>query len=64
MLVPKLIDPERLAVIRSYCEPREMAGHIEVVPVEPGPEHGRLDRADLERKLSPRTAAVYLETTS
>lgn len=52
VLVPKLIDP------------REMAGHIEVVPVEPDPEHGRLDRADLERKLSPRTAAVYLETTS
>lgn len=64
VLLPKLIDPERLAVIRSSGEPREMAGHIERVLVEPDPEHGRLDLADLERKLSARTAAVYLETPS
>jgi glycine dehydrogenase subunit 1 len=64
VLLPKLIDPERLAVIRSYCEPREMARHIDVVLVEADPEHGRLDLADLERKLSSRTAAVYLETPS
>ena len=25
VLVPRSIDPERLAVIRTYCEPREMA---------------------------------------
>ena len=31
VLVPRAVDPERLSVIRSYCEPPEMARHIEVV---------------------------------
>ena len=34
VLVPRIGDPERLSVIRSYCEPPEMARHIDVV-------HGR-----------------------
>ena len=31
VLLPRLIDPERLSVIRNYCEPAEMRGHIDVV---------------------------------
>jgi glycine dehydrogenase subunit 1 len=61
VLVPAWMDPERLAVIRTYCEPREMARHIDVVLVEHDPATGLLDLADLERKLSPATAAVYFE---
>jgi glycine dehydrogenase subunit 1 len=61
VLVPAWMDPERLAVIRTYCEPREMARHIDVVLVDHDPATGLLDLADLERKLSPATAAVYFE---
>jgi glycine dehydrogenase subunit 1 len=56
--------PERLAVIRTYCEPREMARHIDVVLVEHDPATGLVDPADLARKLSSATAAVYLENPS
>lgn len=61
VLVPRQCDPERLSVIRNYCEPREMSRHIEVVPVEPDPETGGLDLIDLDDKLSHHTAAVYFE---
>jgi glycine dehydrogenase subunit 1 len=64
VLVPAWMDPERLAVIRTYCEPREMARHIDVVLVDHDPATGLVDAADLERKLSSRTAAVYLENPS
>jgi glycine dehydrogenase subunit 1 len=64
VLVPAWMDPERLAVIRTYCEPREMARHIDVVLVDHDPATGLVDPADLERKLSARTAAVYLENPS
>src|SRR4029078_6508330 len=33
VLIPRSIDPERLSVIRNYCEPVEMAGHIDVTLV-------------------------------
>lgn len=61
LLVPDLMDPERLAVIRTYCAPPEMAGHIEVVAVAADMATGGLDRADLARHLGPDVAAVYFE---
>lgn len=61
VLVPRLSDPERLAVIRTYCEPQEMARHINVVLVDADPNTGHLDLKDLRKKLSDRTAAVYFE---
>jgi glycine dehydrogenase subunit 1 len=64
VLVPASLDPERLAVILSYCGPPELANHLSVVPVAYEPASGRLDLADLRRKLSPAAAAVYLETPS
>jgi glycine dehydrogenase subunit 1 len=62
VLVPRLIDPERLSVIRSYCEPEQMESHIALRLIEGDPATGMLDLADLRAKLSRRTAAVYLET--
>jgi glycine cleavage system P protein (glycine dehydrogenase) subunit 1 len=62
VLVPANLDRERLAVIRTYCEPVEMASHIAVVEVAIDPATGRLDVADLEARLGDRTAAVYLES--
>jgi glycine dehydrogenase subunit 1 len=61
VLVPYLSDPERLSVIRTYCEPREMEQHIDVILVDMDIKSGRLDVSDLERKISSRTAAVYFE---
>jgi glycine dehydrogenase subunit 1 len=61
VLVPAGMDPERLDVLRQYCEPEGSAGHIAVVPVAFEPASGMLDLADLRAKLSDRTAAVYVE---
>jgi glycine dehydrogenase subunit 1 len=64
LLVPRSIDPERLAVMRNYCAPPELRNHVEVVLVDYAADTGRVDLADLERKLSERTAAVYFDTPS
>ncbi len=61
VLVPRWTCPERLAVIRTYCEPPEMASHIAVETVEPDHATGGLDMADLKGKLGPDVCAVYLE---
>ncbi|MEO1104523.1 MAG: aminomethyl-transferring glycine dehydrogenase subunit GcvPA, partial [Pseudomonadota bacterium] len=60
VLVPALMDPERLAVIANYCEPPEMASHIEVVEVAADLTTGGLDVADLKAKLED-AAALYFE---
>jgi glycine dehydrogenase subunit 1 len=64
VLLPRVLDPERRAVIASYCEPREMRRHIDMVTIGPDPATGQLDKTDLERRLSNGTAAVYLESPS
>jgi glycine dehydrogenase subunit 1 len=61
VLVPETMCPERLAVIRQYCEPTEMASHIAVVTVDHDRKNGLIDLKDLKAKLSARTAAVYIE---
>ncbi len=61
VLVPETICPERLAVIRQYCEPTEMASHIAVVTIGHNPKTGLIDLKDLKAKLSRKTAAVYFE---
>lgn len=60
VLYPASLDPERLAVFRTYCEPPEMPGHIKLVEVAVTAD-GRIDVADLEAKISDRTAAVYFD---
>jgi glycine dehydrogenase subunit 1 len=64
VLVPRFSDPERLSVIRNYCEPTEMERHIDVVLIDHDRKTGLLDLNDLKKKLSSRTAAVYFETPS
>ncbi|XWN30908.1 MAG: aminomethyl-transferring glycine dehydrogenase subunit GcvPA [Devosia sp.] len=61
VLMPQLSDPERLAVVRNYCEPPEMDSHIEVVLVEPDMATGGFDMDDLAAKLDDTVAAVYFE---
>ncbi len=60
VLHPATMDPERLGVLRTYCEPPRSPGHIALVPIPAGPD-GRIDLAALEAHLSERTAAVYLD---
>jgi glycine dehydrogenase subunit 1 len=61
VLVPASMDPERLEVLRQYCEPQGSLGHIAVVQVAFDPATGMLDQADLRAKLGAGTAAVYFE---
>jgi glycine dehydrogenase subunit 1 len=62
VLLPRLIDPERLSVIRNYCEPAEMVRHIDVVQIGHDRKTGGLDLKELRAKISTRTAAVYFES--
>lgn len=62
VLVPQMLDPERLAVIATYCGLQEMGSHIEVVRVPAERSTGRIDLDALRERISTRTAAVYLET--
>ena len=61
VIVPELMDPERYAVIRNYCEPTEMSSHIEIIKVECDPDTLLLDLEDLKGKLNDEIAAVYFE---
>lgn len=61
LLLPAIIDPERLAVIRNYCEPN-MANELSLEFVAADPLTGTMDLQDLKRKLGDHVAAVYLET--
>jgi glycine dehydrogenase subunit 1 len=62
VLISDQMDSERLAVIRTYCEPPGMQGHIELRTVATNPETGTLDLDALESAITERTAAVYFET--
>jgi glycine dehydrogenase subunit 1 len=64
VLVPRSLDPERLAVISTFCEPRETGTHIDVTLVDFDDATGRVDIDDLAAKLSDRVCAVYFETPS
>jgi len=61
VLVPEVLDPERLLVMRNYCEPSEMAQHLSIVPMRVDPATGRIDFADAAAKIDADTAAVYIE---
>lgn len=61
VLVPRNIDPERMAVLRTYGGYPQLAGFIDIVIVDYDPATGLLDRDDLAAKISERTAAVYVE---
>lgn len=61
VLMPRSADPERAAVIRTYCGYPELAGYIDLVAVDYDPATCRVDLDDLTAKISSETAAVYLE---
>ena len=62
VLVPRNIDPERMAVLRTYCGYPQLSGFIDIVIVDYDSATGLLDRDDLALKISDRTSAVYMES--
>lgn len=59
-ITPHYIQPERLATLRAFSSPLEMR----LVELGQKKETGSVDLSDLKRKLSTRTAGVYLEYPS
>ncbi|OYT53043.1 glycine dehydrogenase (aminomethyl-transferring) [Candidatus Bathyarchaeota archaeon ex4484_135] len=60
VLVPKIIHPERLEVLKAYTEPAGIT--VEQVPYEP--ETGQMDLEALKARMGSDVAAVYVENPS
>jgi len=60
LIVPYLISPQRLAVLRAYAEP---AG-LKVVQADYDKSSGLMELEDLKEKVNENTAAVYIENPS
>lgn len=56
ILVPRTISPDRLSVMRNYCD-----GQMEITLVKENRETGQLDMEDLKDKVSSKTAGAYIE---
>jgi glycine dehydrogenase subunit 1 len=61
VLVPANLSPERMAVIRTFCQPESMANAVKIVVVKVDSATGQIDLTDLKAHLSEDVAAVYLE---
>ena len=59
-VVSHCIHPERLQTLKTFCDPAD----IKIVEVSQDRETGHVDLSELGRKLSSRTAGVYLESPS
>jgi glycine dehydrogenase subunit 1 len=61
ILVGRSLDPERRAVIQTYCGPAGQPNSITLTTVDLDPTTGGLDLDDLRAKLTSSVAAIYLE---
>ena len=61
VLIPRVIDPERKAVVVNYCAPENMDDHIEIVEINSVAASGGIDLEHLEKELSDDVAAIYFE---
>ncbi len=59
ILVPELMNVEKLLVMKNYCSP-----DLTLVPVKSDEKTGLMDLNDLQSKMSEKTAAVYFENPS
>jgi glycine dehydrogenase subunit 1 len=59
-LIPHYIHPDRAATLKNYSEP---AG-IKVLEIDQDPKTGQIIPELLEKKISDKTAAVYIENPS
>ena len=62
VVVPRHLDRERLAVLRTYCGRPELPDHIEIAFADHDAQTGELALDSLERATDGGTAAVYFET--
>ena len=53
------ICPDRLAIIKNYCDPG-----VKIILLDYDKETGKLDLDDLKKKISNKTAAIYFENPS
>lgn len=61
-LVPEVISPERLSVMKNFCDSVTPEKRIEIKKVKT--KEGMLDVEDLKDKISDKTACVYFENPS
>lgn len=64
VLISESISPQRLAQIRTLCQPEIMENSIKISLVKIDKTNGLIDMTDFESKLSDKTAAVYFEVPS
>ncbi|MFT4769080.1 MAG: glycine dehydrogenase subunit 1 [Glaciecola sp.] len=62
VLIPRILDPQRRAVITNYCEPEQMDSHLRVLEIAIDETSGGLDLNALEAVLDDSVAAIYVET--
>lgn len=60
IIVPRMMSPERRAVIETYCETPETPSHIEIIEIGTD-EGGCFDLAALNGLLTEDISAVYIE---
>ncbi|OTM91391.1 aminomethyl-transferring glycine dehydrogenase subunit GcvPA [Acinetobacter baumannii] len=61
VLVPEIICPERLSVIKNYCQPENTHNRIEITQIKFDEKSGLLDLDDLQKHLSTSVCAIYIE---
>ena len=59
VIVSKTINPDRLLVIKNYCNP-----NVKVIMLDFDSKTGLVDIDDLNKKISRQTAGVYMENPS
>jgi glycine dehydrogenase subunit 1 len=59
ILVPRTISPDRLSVLKNYC-----SASMAINMIDYDRSTGQIDLHDLKRKISSRTAGVYIENPS
>src|SRR5699024_2557831 len=64
VLLPETTCPERLSVIRTFCQPEEMKNSIEIVEIESNAKTGMLNLSDLAEQASNDVSAIYIEIPS
>lgn len=64
ILVPVHTSPARLSIVANFCNPTEMPGAIKIKKIAYRRDTGTLDVRDLKKKISDKTACVYVENPS
>jgi len=62
VLLPRILDPERRAVITAYCGRPDLAEHLEIQTFDYDESSARLDIDNLCAQLDSSVAAVYIES--